>query len=142
MIQQKLDEKQVKQLESMRTELETAFDWKNSKDGYGHWLSIHSELSSMIKHGTGDGRFWVEPEPPKPTYRPFANAKEFRPYRNLWFDVGSMGVSERALAVRETGVKLSIAGYFSWADFLRCYRFECGTPCGVKVETTHAKIES
>lgn len=63
-------------------------------------------------------------------YRPFANAEEFKPYRDKWM------LNELTLAI----VKFDMYGdygvgeYTSWEYLFNHYIFEDGTPCGVEIE--------
>jgi hypothetical protein len=66
-------------------------------------------------------------DPPAPTYRPFANAAEFEPYRDKW-------IRNAHGSVRRVGY-YSDAGLdgMSWDMLFRNRTFDDGTPCGVKV---------
>ena len=65
----------------------------------------------------------------EPTYRPFKNAEEFKPYRDDWLTIdGSFfkpyGYNDVGLLVENTQL--------TWKYVFDIYTFENGTPCGVK----------
>jgi hypothetical protein len=52
----------------------------------GRWLSDEVDENDLIEHLPDcDGFDWVPPPKPAPKYRPFANAEEFRPFRDKWW---------------------------------------------------------
>jgi hypothetical protein len=66
----------------------------------------------------------------EPTYRPFASAEEFKPYRDDWLTIdGSFfkpyGYNDVGLLVENTQL--------TWKYVFDTYMFENGTPCGVKI---------
>ncbi|MGE4526703.1 MAG: hypothetical protein AB7D24_12565 [Sphaerochaeta sp.] len=68
----------------------------------------------------------------QPTYRPFANAEEFKPYRDEWFKKkGDVGF-DRAEYYDNVGIKNSKGFFLTYADFVACYERENGEPCGIK----------
>ena len=69
------------------------------------------------------------PQPPEPTYRPFANAKEFAPHRDRWIVNPGSGTYRRIELYGNEG-----AMGMSWEGLFRNRTFDDGTPCGVKVE--------
>jgi len=36
--------------------------WEKMPEGHGYWDEIHAKLFNVSKHGTTDGKPWVEPE--------------------------------------------------------------------------------
>ena len=66
-------------------------------------------------------------DPPAPTYRPFANAAEFEPYRDKWIKDAHGSIS-RVEFYSDEGAK-----GMSWDMLFRNRTFDDGTPCGVKV---------
>lgn len=80
------------------------------------------------------------------TYRPFANAEEFRPYRDEWFnqkDVTKAFTPVRAVNYCNAGVvmcksvsmgKGATFELCSYADLLKYFVRENGEPCGVREE--------
>jgi hypothetical protein len=71
------------------------------------------------------------PKPPKPQYRPFANAAEFEPYKNKWWRYKSMGDDEQVPPVLFND---KIHGTQYWDDAFTNKVFSDGSPFGVKVE--------
>jgi hypothetical protein len=72
--------------------------------------------------------------PPKPAYRPFANAAEFKPHRLKWIQRKGDAAAEghfRVSGYSEKGVHVNDAGLIKYIDLL-AFTFEDGTPCGVK----------
>ena len=75
------------------------------------------------------------PEPPKPEYRPFANAAEFEPHRDKWIKRFE-GDSPKPGMFKVTGfsdfsIWKSCGSRVGYADLLNT-TFRDGTPCGVK----------
>jgi hypothetical protein len=62
MTQQKLSSYHVEKIEKLASDLMCAFDWHSSPEGSGFWCDIHKDLCDRSKHGTTDGKPWVEPE--------------------------------------------------------------------------------
>jgi hypothetical protein len=71
-------------------------------------------------------------EPPKPKYRPFANAAEFEPHRNLWVRVKPTGMVAQPISYTQD--RLYIGDFvLYWGDAFVDLEFESGTPFGVEV---------
>lgn len=70
----------------------------------------------------------------KPTYRPFKNAEEFKPYRDEWSRVKNGGGFERVGFYDNTGVKDSIGNFITYQKLFEAGERENGEPCGVKEE--------
>jgi len=43
-----------------------AFAWEETPEGQEHWEEMANRFRDMAKHGTSDGKPWVEPEPEIP----------------------------------------------------------------------------
>ena len=61
--------KQIKLTNSERNAIKNAadaisqmFDWQNLLEGMDYWSEVHTRLFDKAKHGTTDGKPWVEPE--------------------------------------------------------------------------------
>jgi len=48
-------------------------------------IGSYWETTNNNRNYTKDGVYIVPIDPPKPTYRPFANAAEFEPFKNMWW---------------------------------------------------------
>jgi hypothetical protein len=76
----------------------------------------------------------------EPQYRPFANAEEFKPYRDKWviakhsgYESGYAGRIDVYLDEGVYSVKNNIARVESWKHAFDALLFEDGTPFGVKL---------
>jgi hypothetical protein len=81
----------------------------------------------------------------EPTYRPFKNAEEFKPYRDEWFKTKiEEARTARAMTVNysDSGVVMCWydihgnpeLGCISWDGFFQSFKRENGDPCGVREE--------
>ena len=70
----------------------------------------------------------------EPTYRPFKNAEEFKPYRYEWFRVKHDGGMLRICAYNDEGVQEANGKFNTYQIFFEKAERENGEPCGVKVE--------
>jgi len=68
----------------------------------------------------------------KPTYRPFANAEEFKPYRSRWVKMKGSGVT-RFNYYNNNGVYNDSLEVFNYQKLFDTFLFEDGSPCGVKI---------
>lgn len=88
----------------------------------------------------------LEPAKPEPVYRPFANAEEFKPYRDEWFvskcdnskgslakinNYSSLGVVLLREVTKNEDVVFDLC---RWDEFFKWFIRENGEPCGVKEE--------
>jgi hypothetical protein len=92
------------------------------------WSKTYCEWARCGVPETWEDYVYIVPiDPPKPTYRPFANAAEFEPYRDKW-------IKNAHGSVRRVGY-YSDAGLdgMSWDMLFRNRTFDDNTPCGVKV---------
>ena len=71
-------------------------------------------------------------EPPMPTYRAFANAAEFDPYRDRWVRVKANGAVSRVHTYFDHKAFIGDV-YFSWQEGFESLEFDDGTPFGVEV---------
>jgi hypothetical protein len=62
MKQIKLNELEKQSIEDAARELAQMIDWHKMPDGHEYWAEIHDKLCDCVKHGTNDGKPWVEPE--------------------------------------------------------------------------------
>jgi hypothetical protein len=86
------------------------------------WLSTSE--SSYGEYPT----YIVPIDPPKPKYRPFANAAEFEPYRDRWICTHGANTVRRVDHYNDQGVN-----GMTWESLFRNRTFEDGSPCGVEV---------
>ena len=100
----------------------------------GYWMdedgSIKPSLTGHIR-----GLFYPIVErikPPEPTYRPFANAAEFEPYRDKWIcDPQDQLNKFKAIAYNDQGV-FSFKRFWGYSQLFDCGTvFEDGTRFGV-----------
>jgi hypothetical protein len=74
------------------------------------------------------------PKPPKPQYRPFANAAEFEPYRDRWVR-RKEGMFCKVASYENYGATMgTCATIWKYSDLFDEWEFDDGTPFGVKVE--------
>ena len=75
----------------------------------------------------------VSEVPENEVYRPFANAAEFKPHRDKWIikNEGDGTGCWKAFSYSDEGVMTSVGRRTPYADLLK-WKFEDGTPCGVK----------
>jgi len=83
---------------------------------------------------------------PEPTYRPFKNAEEFKPYRDEWFkhkeskcyDMYSSvtDYSDRGIVLCDPySEKDSLKfRFYTWGGFFEEFECENGDPCGIREE--------
>jgi hypothetical protein len=62
MTQRKLDDEERNGILNAADAIAEMCDWDNLPEGRNYWDSIHTNLSDKAKHGTTDGKPWVEPE--------------------------------------------------------------------------------
>lgn len=77
----------------------------------------------------------IRKQPPAPTYRPFANAEEFKPHRDKWIARKTKGGAFKAVDYSDRGLYLqeSEADVLTYRELFEMgYTFEDGTPCGVE----------
>jgi hypothetical protein len=77
------------------------------------------------------------PDPtPKPTFRPFANAAEFVPYRNLWVKSSDPQGSTvcRPVAYDDNFVSFTSNSPIVFNQAFEKFQFEDGTPFGIRVQ--------
>ena len=71
----------------------------------------------------------------EPTYRPFKNAEEFKPYRDEWFRVKNGGGFDSVRYYDNNGVKDSTGNFITYQKLFEAGERENGEPCGVKEES-------
>lgn len=80
----------------------------------------------------------------EPTYRPFKNAEEFKPYRDEWFKTkideertaraGTVNYSDFGVVMCWYNIHGNQElGHISWDVFFQSFKREHGEPCGVKI---------
>ncbi len=62
MKQIKLNEFEKQSIEDAACKLAQMIDWHKMPGGHEYWAEIHEKLCNCVKHGTNDGKPWVEPE--------------------------------------------------------------------------------
>jgi hypothetical protein len=62
MKQRKLDDDEKNGILSAADAIAEMCDWDNLPEGRNYWDSIHTNLSDKAKHGTTDGKPWIDPE--------------------------------------------------------------------------------
>ena len=67
-------------------------------------------------------------DPPKPKYRPFANAAEFAPYRDRWICTPGNNTVRRVEHYSDDHIN-----GMTWESLFRNRTFDDGSPCGVEV---------
>ena len=65
-----------------------------------------------------------------PTYRPFANAEEFKPYRSRWVKINKGDIT-RFNYYNNNAVYNDLLGKFNYQKLFDICTFEDGSPCGV-----------
>ena len=104
-------------------------------------LHIHGNCNwDLVEHLPDCTGFDWEPPKPEPKYRPFANAEEFKPFRDKWVVSVSTdaitGGFERVVSYDNFRVYVTIGetiGYWHWPQAMERFTFEDGTPFGVEV---------
>jgi hypothetical protein len=78
MTQRKLDDEERNGILNAADAIAEMCDWDNLPEGRSYWDSIHTNLSDKAKHGTTDGKPWVEPEltDEDAKQRPFVKVKD------------------------------------------------------------------
>lgn len=133
MTQRKLSRSEVEKLNNAKLAIDKTINWDDDTLEYTHWSKTWDCLTSMIVHATTDGMPWVEPEPAKPTYRPFESMAEFMPYRDRWL-FSEMKLMLRVVDICDHGVRFHYGFLVTWDELFAFYTLENGEPCGVKVE--------
>jgi hypothetical protein len=91
------------------------------------WSPTFKAYADNAFHYYANGWTYIVPiNPPKPKYRPFANAAEFEPYRDRWLKNGD--TVRRVDHYNDQGVN-----GMTWESLFRNRTFEDGSPCGVEV---------
>ena len=60
--QDKLSKQQINELRSARMYLGAALTWGNTEEGHDYWHDVDELLGLKVKHGTSDGKPYVEPQ--------------------------------------------------------------------------------
>ena len=66
MTQTKLTKEQIGKLKQAGIGITFGFSWIETDEGYSYWHEVVQSLDAKIKHGTIDGKPYVDPEPPIP----------------------------------------------------------------------------
>ena len=64
MTQRKLDKTEIQGLQDAVSAISGTFDWDADPLGVEAWRKATERLKAMERHGTSDGKTWVEPAPP------------------------------------------------------------------------------
>jgi hypothetical protein len=62
MKQMKLTTKERQSAEESAKALLAICEWEKTPEEHDYWDEVHSKLFNIAKHGTNDGKPWVEPE--------------------------------------------------------------------------------
>lgn len=95
------------------------------------WYSENSSewQPTLNAESYGLGVIYAVPiKPPEPQYRPFANAEEFKPYRNRWWRPKDSDRLMPPSSYSETNFASC-----DWQHAFESLEFECGHPFGVKI---------
>lgn len=81
-------------------------------------------------------KYEIADEIQQPTYRPFKNAEEFKPYRDKYFKYKNCDFPTyvKTFSYNDSGIKTINGACFTWKDMFEECTFEDGSPCGVSVE--------
>ena len=93
--------------------------------------SLDEGIGIKLKSGNYFPYFVLE-KVQEPTYRPFANAEEFKPYRSRWIKMKGSGVT-RFNFYNNKGVHNDSLEVFNYQKLFDTCLFEDGSPCGVKL---------
>lgn len=107
------------------------YPWSASSHGGDQWNDDGKRCLQGLEHTD-----LIEEVPkPEPKYRPFKNAEEFKPHRDKWIlkNEGDGTGCWKAFSYSSEGVCTSSSRRTSYAELLN-WKFEDGTPCGVKVQ--------
>jgi len=97
------------------------------------WNRSHKKwILSVFNYYHDDYVYIVPIGPPAPTYRPFANAAEFEPYRDKWWRYKSQGSDEYNPPVAFND---KLHANQCWQDSFENKVFADDTPFGVHVHT-------
>ena len=77
-MQTKLTEQHIGNLKQAQNGIFNGFVYSDTDEGFGYWQEVIDKLDDKIKHGTSDGKPWVEPELPIPVGYRKAEADEWR----------------------------------------------------------------
>jgi len=61
MMQKKLRADSIEACKKAREALHRITDWDSTAEGVVYWVGVVASLNAMAKHGTSDGKPWVEP---------------------------------------------------------------------------------
>ena len=76
-MQTKLTTEQIGKLKQARNGITGGILWSRTNEGYDYWQQVIDGLDDKIKHGTTDGKPWVDPEPTIPEGWRKANPNEW-----------------------------------------------------------------
>ena len=65
-MQTKLTKQEIGKLKQARSGISGGVLWSRTNEGYDYWQQVIDGLDAKIKHGTSDGKPYVEPEPTIP----------------------------------------------------------------------------
>ena len=60
-MQKKLRADNIEACKKAREHLHCITDWNCTAEGVSYWVNVVASLKDMAKHGTSDGKPWVEP---------------------------------------------------------------------------------
>jgi hypothetical protein len=74
--QRKLTEDQKQRINRACTDIADMCGWSDTAKGKDYWVDVVSELLDMARHGTTDGKPWVDTEPAIPEGWRLANSRD------------------------------------------------------------------
>lgn len=113
------------------------YRWKQGGDertdkalSWNEWDSSWVPVSPYFCDWQDNTIYAVPIDPPKPKYRPFANAGEFEPFKDRWWRYKSdeVGLQRPPCSFCESGY-----GSFTWSHVFDVYEFAGGMPFGIPV---------
>lgn len=120
--------------------------FSEAEDGSGCWEHLDAKDTIGVIEAIGENEIFVQTEKhgewvcpytaleviKEPTYRPFKNAEEFKPYRDEWFRVKHDGGMLRICAYNDKGVQEANGKFNTYQIFFEKAERENGEPCGVR----------
>ena len=91
-------------------------------------------VRSKQKDDWGHFPYFVLDVVKEPTYRPFKNAEEFKPFRDEWFRVKNGCGFDSVRYYDNDGVKDSTGNFITYQKLFEAGERENGEPCGVREE--------
>ena len=90
-MQTKLNKQEIGKLKQARSGISLRVIWVESDEGFDYWQQVIRLLDAKIKHGTSDGKPYVDPEPPIPEGWRKAEADEWKRKDVKYWDLYEKG---------------------------------------------------